>query len=305
MGQPATRLIEVDPLAERERWLELRRQGIGSSDAAACLGVSPWATPHLLYVNKVVGIEQPDTPEMEWGRRQEAIIAEKAAEVIGASLVRPNGIYQHAERDWQQATLDFRVAGEGPVVPVEIKKAEMAAGWGRAMTDEVPLHYKAQTVHQAVVTGAGHAWLAVLIGGSDFRIYKIPVEPEFAATLTEAEAEMWQRIVDRDPPPPDYTHPRTTAWLSQVQPDEGLEPLVGSLGELAAFERYIDLGAKIAKLEKERDAEKGKLLDAMGDRPGITFEGHDKMLRRKVVHRAGYEVKPGSFVELRVVNNKR
>lgn len=41
-------LVDTDGLPE-ETWLEYRRKGIGGSDAAAILGVSPFATARDLY----------------------------------------------------------------------------------------------------------------------------------------------------------------------------------------------------------------------------------------------------------------
>ena len=43
----------------REQWLEYRRKGIGGSDAAAVLGISPFRTGRDLYYDKL-------TPELLW-----------------------------------------------------------------------------------------------------------------------------------------------------------------------------------------------------------------------------------------------
>ena len=45
-------LVDTDGLPE-ETWLEYRRKGIGGSDAAAILGVSPFATARDLYYDKL------------------------------------------------------------------------------------------------------------------------------------------------------------------------------------------------------------------------------------------------------------
>ena len=52
-------LVDTADLPEDE-WLEWRRRGIGGSDAAAILGVSPFATARDLYYDKlkVVWAEQ-------------------------------------------------------------------------------------------------------------------------------------------------------------------------------------------------------------------------------------------------------
>ena len=45
----------------REEWLSARRTGIGGSDIAAILGLSPWRTPLDVYRDKVDGEDQPQT----------------------------------------------------------------------------------------------------------------------------------------------------------------------------------------------------------------------------------------------------
>src|SRR6266850_4731464 len=47
--------------------LEQRRQGIGSSDVAAIVGASPWATAADIYYDKVDGITKPESEAMALG----------------------------------------------------------------------------------------------------------------------------------------------------------------------------------------------------------------------------------------------
>ena len=49
--------------AEHAAWLEGRRQGIGSSDAPAVLGLSPWACALDVYSSKVEGTSLGMTPD--------------------------------------------------------------------------------------------------------------------------------------------------------------------------------------------------------------------------------------------------
>lgn len=44
----------------REQWLEYRRKGIGGSDAAAVLGISPFRTGRDLYYDKLNNKSQYD-----------------------------------------------------------------------------------------------------------------------------------------------------------------------------------------------------------------------------------------------------
>ena len=52
-------LVDTENLPEDE-WLEWRRRGIGGSDAAAILGVSPFATARDLYYDKLKVISYED-----------------------------------------------------------------------------------------------------------------------------------------------------------------------------------------------------------------------------------------------------
>src|SRR4051812_14685969 len=61
---------------DRDKWLIARRQGIGGSDVAAVLGVSPWRSALALYVEKI-SAEPPDEKSSEiadWGRHFEPLI---------------------------------------------------------------------------------------------------------------------------------------------------------------------------------------------------------------------------------------
>ena len=49
--RPALRLVSTKGMA-RETWLDVRRQGIGSSDAAAAVGLNPYQSQLELWMHK-------------------------------------------------------------------------------------------------------------------------------------------------------------------------------------------------------------------------------------------------------------
>ena len=63
----------------RDEWLELRRQGIGGSDAAAILGLNPWKTPMDVWLEKTGEFTRDDeeNEQMYWGTVLEAVVAEE------------------------------------------------------------------------------------------------------------------------------------------------------------------------------------------------------------------------------------
>ena len=58
----------------REEWLEFRRQGIGGSDAAAVLGISPFRTGVDLYYDKLGQSVEDD--EQNWVAKEMGTVLE-------------------------------------------------------------------------------------------------------------------------------------------------------------------------------------------------------------------------------------
>lgn len=72
-------LVSTEDLPEKE-WLEYRRRGIGGSDAAAILGISPFATARDLFYDKLKIVPFDDS-ESNWvakkmGHLLEDLVAE-------------------------------------------------------------------------------------------------------------------------------------------------------------------------------------------------------------------------------------
>jgi putative phage-type endonuclease len=75
-------LTSTDGMSEQE-WLELRRKGLGGSDVATAMGLSPWKSPMQLYLEKTGEIDpEPLTSEVVyWGTVLESVIANRFAEL--------------------------------------------------------------------------------------------------------------------------------------------------------------------------------------------------------------------------------
>ena len=78
---PALRLIKATDL-NRDQWLDIRRSGIGSSDAAAAVGLNPYKSQLELWMEKTGrggALPQLDPNDeaspMYWGTLLEPIVA--------------------------------------------------------------------------------------------------------------------------------------------------------------------------------------------------------------------------------------
>jgi len=178
-----------------------RKQGIGGSDSGAILGVSKWKTPYQVWLEKTSDeISDFDNDAMFWGRTLEPVVRQRYSDVTGRTVIVPNPGIIHPKHNFIRASLDG-IADAHRVL--EIKTARSDIGWGEEGSAEIPDEYACQVQHYMMVTGLVVADVAVLIGGSDFRLYEVPADKELQDIMMEREADFWQMVINRTPPDPE------------------------------------------------------------------------------------------------------
>lgn len=276
----------------REAFLAQRRAGIGGSDIAALLGLSPWKTPLQLWMDKTGRSEEnfaPDAVErMHWGTVLEDVVARHYADVRGVRVQRINQQLRHPECSIALANIDRAVLEEGKRARwddatgrvlgarnvLECKTAHALAQnnaeWGEPGTDEVPQQYWMQCTWYLGITGLPFADLAVLFGGQRFVTYTIGFDQTlFDDMLTEA-ASWWQRYVVADMPPPATTEDDARRlWKSHTA---GREVIVDSR-VAAAVEDLHAIKAQIKDLEEREREARNIILPAFEDAEAITHMG--------------------------------
>ena len=251
---------------DRETWLAERRTGIGGSDVAAILGLSKWSTPLAVYLDKIG--EAPaveDNGPMRWGRYLEPVIRQAYSDETGRN-VRVMDMIRHPTREYMLANIDG-FTDDGRLL--EIKTARTAEGWGEVGTDQIPTPYLFQVQHYLEVTGFEFCDVAVLIGGSDFRLYEVGVDPELCRMIVEAEAEFWSRVQRREPPEPVTMADAIARWgrSSLTETLEADETVLG------AIELLRNARVKKAEVEAIEENAKAVIMCALGERD--TLVGQD------------------------------
>ena len=254
----ATVLATLEGL-ERDAWLELRRRGLGSSDAAAVLGVSPFATPLQVWAEKVGVVEPaPESEAMRWGRILEPIVADEYARETGRELVNPQTLYQHPDLPWCLATPDRLTADGRLVVEIKTASAYRAEEWA----EEPPVHYQVQCQHLLAVLGLDLASLVVLVGGQRLLWRDLARNDKFIALMLEREREFWRRVELRDPPPPGAEdrellralYPRDTGATIELP------------AEAAEWDRELEEAkAQIRHWTTVRDSLEARICNAIGE----------------------------------------
>lgn len=100
----------------REQWLEYRRKGIGGSDAAAVLGISPFRTGRDLYYDKLNIVTADDAEnwvQLEVGTLLEPLVAKIFAHKTGYKIYRRPFMFQHPLYPWMENYVCvYRIEGD-------------------------------------------------------------------------------------------------------------------------------------------------------------------------------------------------
>ena len=266
--RPALRLVKTQQLSRAE-WLDVRRQGIGSSDAAAAVGLSPYQSPLELWAQKTgkASFAQPDPDDdsqpMYWGTLLEPIVAAHYTRRTGRRVRRVNAVLQHPEHPWMLANLDREVLGTPEVQILECKTAGIHGA--RLWRDGVPEYVQLQVMHQLAVTGKQAADVIVLIGGQELRIHRIERDAAVIERLIELEAAFWQRVQDGAPPPADGSASAERA-LQALYPQDS--------GQTLDWTQDMEMGSTFSDLQAVRERLKA-------------FELQEAQLRQRIEERMG------------------
>ena len=258
------------PDGDREAWLDQRRKGVGGSDVAAIMGLSPYRGAYEVWAEKSGLIEAPDIsdkPAVIWGNILESVIGDHYAESHPDREVRRlNAVCQSIERPWAQASLDYEVKdpdlGWG-VLEIKTAGQRSEGKWD----DGVPLFYQTQVAHYLSVTGRQFADVAVLIGGQDYREYRIMRDEDDIRAVESAVDEFWRRVQTGEEPPVDGSPGEAEALFKRHQTSDGEVWDCGDMPREVADYIYYKETADAAKdrLEKAGNA----LKRLIGDRKGI------------------------------------
>lgn len=267
-----------------DAWHAARANGIGGSEIAAVLGLSPYESRFSLWHRKK-GLIGPveESEEMYWGKEHEPAICRRFARDHPDLDVTPAPTYCHPDRPWQIANPDRHA---GPDL-LEAKTARDAEGWGEEGTDQIPVHYRAQCLQYLDVTGRRRCWIGVLIAGSEYREYVVDYDEDEARLLREAGARFMNDLARNIRPDIDG-HSATYQAIREIP--EGLDPIDVEITTELRDRFYAAQDAAWAA-EDELTACKGELLDAIGTGQRAVCE-RERIATRTVRNGSTYSLMP-------------
>jgi putative phage-type endonuclease len=183
-----------------QQWLEVRKQGIGSSDAATACGLNPYMSMLELWMIKTGRMQQNIEDEsagyapLYWGKQLEPLVAEYYSMHTNHKVRRVNAVLQHPDEDkhFMLANLDYAVVGNEEVQILECKTVgNMAQNYG-----EMVYLYMCCVRYNInlAVTGKQAAHICALICGHETKIFKVTRNETVIQHIINAERHFWQCV---------------------------------------------------------------------------------------------------------------
>lgn len=275
-------------------WHAARADGVGGSEIAAVMGLSPYESRFSLWHRKqgMVGpVEESDA--MYWGKQHEPTICNEFAKRHPEYRVEDSPTFASLERPEQIVNPDRLLYGPGGELELlEAKTSRDDEGWGDEGSDTIPVWYWAQVQWYMDALGARRCHVAVLVGLSDYREYVIEYDEADALAMRAAAAEFMRSVREGERPAIDG-HSATYQVLRDLP--EGQEDVDVEVSPLLV-ERFHAAQDEFWVAKDELTACKGELLDAIGN-------GYRAVLERKRV--ATRTVRDGKTYQLLPARTRR
>lgn len=258
-------LADLDTL-DRAEWLELRRTGLGGSDAAAVCGLDRWRSPFEVWLEKTAAPNLPEDEDNEpamWGRLLEPIVRDQVSERIGHRIDVVRSMMVSTVHPFMLANVDGDIPDLDAIYEGKTTTVWLADEWA---DDAVPPRALLQGMHYLAVTGRARVVVGALIGGQRLETRTVERDDELIEHLISIESEFWQRVVHMSPPPPDGSKSCTDllAKLYEVQPEA--VATLNPVEVIPLIDRRAEAKDEMKRLEAVADEAENQLKVLLGER---------------------------------------
>lgn len=252
--------------------LKARQLGIGGSDMPIILGLSSFLTPYQLYLQKtgINDLSGEETPLQYWGNQLESIVRDEFAKRNNVVVETPDTITSPFY-DFMIGNIDGYIPELNAILEIKCSHQFMASEWGESGSDIIPMSYLVQVAWYCILKNADCAYIAVLIGGNDYREFKYERDFVLEDTLIKAAKVFWNCVQTKTPP-----EPVNQVDLRLMYPKHDPEKTVVAKPEIAdQLCTLADTRFKIKTLSEIEDKSKFNIMQFMQDAEVLVDE-YDK-----------------------------
>jgi putative phage-type endonuclease len=256
---------------------------LGGSDAAAVIGVSPWATPVDLWMQKTgrkprEAVDPVRQKIFDRGHKLEPFIRDMVIDKLRdrghqVELLAVNQRYVDPEFDFLSCEVDFELLLDGEHINCDAKSVSSFARkkWGDEDSEDVPIEYAAQFMHGLMVTGRRRCLVAALRSFDDVDVFWTVRDDETIGAMRPKLVSFWADHVLTGTPPDAFTFSdiRTLFPLDNGQAVEASQDIADKVAQLA------DIKARIKEFEEAEEALKFEIADFISPHSRLTYAGRD------------------------------
>lgn len=280
-------LAPAMPMGDRATYL-------GGSDAAAVMGLSPWATPLELWQRKTRRappevIDAARQRMFDRGHKLEPFIREMAITKLRdmglqVELLAVNQRYTDSAHPFLACEIDFELSLTGEIqigdktytldgehINADAKSVTGFARkkWGETDSEDVPIEYAAQFMHGLGITGRSFCLVAALRSFDDVDIFWTLRDDETIAAMREKSVRFWNDHVlgDTPPDPIDFSDIKLLFPLDNGQETEATEEIAQKVEQLAAVKQ------RIKDLKETEESLTFDVGEAISPNAILTYEG--------------------------------
>lgn len=266
---------------------KIRTGKIPCSLVGAIVGVDKYKSAYQAYLEitcDTPDVVRYDNAYAEWGHRLEPTVAKKFAEKNNVVVTKNTITYVASGNNWLCGTPDYFYAHNSEKRGLEIKttSAYTASEYGDEHTDEIPAKHYLQCLGYMIITDTDVWDLAVLIGGSIYKEYRVTSTPAQKHALIQKLKTFYDaHIAPRVPPPlttiddVNVKYPTAKQHSTKAASQEMLETI----------SRMHTLMSQIKTLEESHKVLDVQLRDMIADTEEITDpQTGEKILTYKHTH---------------------
>ena len=253
--------VELIVYKDQDNWLETRKLGIGGSDVAGILGESKYKSAIDVWNDKVNGSDFKGNRFTHWGHMLEEVVAKEFDTKHKDFIVFE--FNKTFKKGRSLANVDRLLYDplKNEYGVLEIKTANFFGGkeWNG---ETVPQEYYCQVQHYLAVTGLKYAWIACLVGGNDYKEFRIERNDEECEYILQTCEDFWNNYIETKLAPPlDGTENYTEYQKKQFEFLQDEEADIPDLDD--KVEKYKEIQSKIKELEKEAELIKQELTQEL------------------------------------------
>jgi len=257
-------------MSKRETFLLDRKLGIGGSDIAPIMGLSPFATPLDVYRDKMNPevIYEEESEDLKRGARVEKYILQEYSEVNNCSLETNLPPFIHLEYPFMRGNIDAKVVGQNVIVEAKSTKCPIAK-W----EEGIPEYYRTQVAYYAMLSNADRVDVPVLFSNWQYACFTYWRDYEYEAHIKKAVIDFWNNHIVAGIPP----EPSTPAELQAVYPKIDDAKTIKADSEIReTVSLWQETSLRRRELEKQEEKLKIEIQNFMGD-AGILDSGFCKV----------------------------